>query len=81
VRTGAGLLDAAALEPTGGSGPRQTVVLGAGQHLDWQTWPWTPSAPGRQLVQAIIVDYAGDPVLDGRPHVRGALFSTALEHR
>lgn len=69
-----------ALEPSGGSGPRKTIVLAPGQHLDWNTRPWTPKAAGRQLVQAIIVDYAGDPTIGGRPHVRGALFSNALEH-
>jgi hypothetical protein len=69
-----------ALQPGAGTGPRKTLVLGVGQQLEWQTRAWKAKTPGRQLVQAIVVDYAGDATIDGRPHVRGALFSTALEH-
>lgn len=62
------------------AGPRTAVVLAPGAHLDWPTAPWSPKVPGRHLVQAIVADYAGPAVIDTRTRVRGALFSTGLEH-
>lgn len=62
------------------AGPRKAVVLAPGAHLDWPTGPWSPTVAGRHLVQAIVADYVGPAVIDGRARVRGALFSAGLEH-
>lgn len=47
--------------------------------MTWPVEPWTTTAPGRHIVQAVILDYEGPAVIDGVPRIRGAVFSETLE--
>ena len=72
------MISAAMVVVGGSSGLYQNSVTRPSSPISTQ--PWSPAAPGRQLVQAIVSDYAGPAAIDGRPRIRGALFSLGFEH-
>jgi len=59
--------------------PRRSSVLAASETMAWRVQRWTPTAPGRHIARAVLVDYEGPAAIDGVPRLRGAVFSEGLE--
>lgn len=64
--------------PNASTAPRSASVLPAGKISEWPTQRWTASHPGPHLAQAVILDYEGPSKIEGRPRIRGALFSSTI---